>query len=1643
MGSSNQHNINVIWQNTGFGQVDSAMKSFASTSGLVAKSQDAVSGALGKTQGAALKTGQEYTKVGKAATTSSKSTTTLGKAFKSSSLQIAAFASSLTSTYIQIDSLMDQEMQLSKMRATLDKQTATLAIAETNLKKKYDEGKISGEAYRLQSEKLAAQRAILAVKEEQYADAVQDNKTAWIALATTALPTVITGFTSLSSIISSIKTVQTAAKGSTDLLTTSTTGLGTAATTTGTQGITPLITHLKNFLTGSKDTTTALGTKQNGLVGGVSALNLGFTDTEKSGNIFIRTFKNIGTSVKDFFSTIKKDIGSATGIVDKIKAGFTSFFTQIGTGFKGLGGHLKTAGSAFVSFGKQLMGVFVSNPILLIIGAIATALAALIFDLGGFRTKLNEIGVALGQMVPALKPLLDGLGWFGEQLGNIGNFLMGTQKEIEKTAKSIEYLKNSTDPAIIALKKVVDIGDDVVKLEKLAKQFDAIRVAIGAMSDATVRNSTAWQAANQKVKDSIDVVFNSVKEKSPEFIASYNAILKTLALWNDGTLKTKEAQKLLDGQLKVLNSTAGVTVAKEKELIVTQQKAKESSTGLSDAALVIVEAMQQEAGASEETALSLDKNQMAVKNLITELVGALPAAEDMTKEQVNLVNSLTEAAPLLEEYGNKIQYNADKTINWGKTIQEVTKEHEALAQFSSDAWDRIYNAIQTRGITGYKEAISYIRLVTSSSKEEGAVAQKALDDIMAKREESNKSLNEMIDNALKGAEKQTEAEMSVQESLAESAKKIQEKATELKIWDKIQDMSIQNQQNAIKITEEQNKTENTSIYTLQQLATARGLDISMIEKDSAALLQQIQTSKLAAKTTDDLNARIGELVAGRQEDAQASDLETKAQTALLTIMNKVPPVMDMTSKGLAELVKIYDDTANASGIAADEVGKWYAELEKGDAIHDATRDKLIELAEKLKVDVPDAIKNGSLDAFKEFIAGAKGLGDAAEKNADRAAKAFGDLASEAGSVLEDLIKEDLIKGDIDDVIEKLEEAGASIDTLATKQAIIKPILDDKDFTNDIWSLNEIQAQAWAEADLLAKDGGNQVFQSFADGLHSSLGELGPPVVAHVSAIWQQIRATNPGKTGADLIQMLAQELGNPGPITAAAQKAAGGMEPGFKQGMAGLPGMAGTTLDEIAKVLGGQVSTFEDTGEGLAQGLGSGFESGGHYFADAGDKAKYDMMKIWDPAGAELFAKGAEIAGQGASGFESGGQQFATAGQKAMYDLLAPYGPAAQAAYAKSTEIANKTGEGLQTISPQAQTALAPVEGIFSQAFLAASTAAGTQLSTMVTDLQTKMSAMSTSVYTYSNSMKVNFVTNFIEGIKAALPTLDAVLLTTQTSFSTLSTSIATYATSLTTTIAAWITASTTAMGAFASGPVKVVQSALSTLSTSTKTYATLMTTSINSFASSAGTSFSNVASSTKTAQTALSGMSTSVATYMKSMTTNVGNFANKFSSSMKTVGSQADAAANKVAALKKGIDALKSKTITITVNAKGSGLSYIRHGGSAINIPTETGMSYAAGGKTWIQKTPKTLGNTHVAETFPEIISAIPLDPKEKMSPFHDLKMNLPMSEIPTFKGGGGGGGSRQPIQLTLHTTVAMPDGKVLAKAVNTHLFSEFSGVT
>jgi hypothetical protein len=618
---------------------------------------------------------------------------------------------------------------------------------------------------------------VLKVKEEQYADAVQDNKAAWVSLATTVLPTVLTGFSSLSGIIGTIRSTQQTATGATNLLATATTGLGTAATTTGTRGITPLVTGLKNFVLGGKDTTTVLGTKTNGLVGGISALNLGFTDTEKSGNIFIRTFKNLGTSVKDFFSRIKTDIGASTGIIDKIKTGFSSFFTQVGTGFKGFGGHLKTAGAAFVAFGKTLLGVFMSNPILLVITAIATAIGALIFDLGGFRTRLNEVGVTLGKMAPWAKPFLDALGWIGQQFAAVGDWIMGTNKLADATSKGGAAAKKAAadfDTHFQAIQKVFNVSKDFSKFEGIVNNLKNVKTEIDKMTETTNVFGTKTVQNLGNAATSFETFNAGIIKGVPEIDAKVKEIQQTFRDMENGTISLAEGEKLLGKQLGELEGLLVDNIHTNQNKIKTD---KESAVAMKGTTTVMTEA---EREIKLLNAATLDSEETYKKFAMAYATGNYDIIQSMKDEGVAIDQLLDrynkdypQGAKVITENGVKIiksfkdineegkkfatditamVKDASKTLtadllptldNITLSIQKLSKEEELQADISRLAATGIYNDKTKLAETVKALAVKYSLTRTEADKALKDI-QSETQNLVKEQDKATKSIDEMV-----------------------------------------------------------------------------------------------------------------------------------------------------------------------------------------------------------------------------------------------------------------------------------------------------------------------------------------------------------------------------------------------------------------------------------------------------------------------------------------------------------------------------------------------------------------------------------------------------------------------------------------------------------------------------------------------------------------------------------------------------------------------------------------------------------------------------------------------------------------------------------------------------------------------------------
>jgi hypothetical protein len=640
--------------------------------------------------------------------------------------------------------------------------------------------------------------------------------------------------------------------------------------------------------------------------------------------------------------------------------------------------------------------------------------------------------------------------------------------------------------------------------------------------------------------------------------------------------------------------------------------------------------------------------------------------------------------------------------------------------------------------------------------------------------------------------------------------------------------------------------------------------------------------------------------------------------------------------------------------------------------------------------------------MKEYIAEAKGLGDTTEDVAQRVTDAFNEMAQKGSDAIGSMIDEAILEEDAGEIEDILEEIGLEADSVFAKARVMQLGADDTDFTNKMTGLTEIAITTFDKIAGFTQSEATHAITLYADQMEEDFGGRMPGIGDAVNLVWDYILATaKPGETGDELMLRAAEAMKNPQLVQSA--------------------------LD------GSIVKTIAD-------------------------------LKV--PVGAGGTEVGNEATGSIATGIESGKTKIQNA---TLGYIVDPY-----------------TGE-ISKMPTTTTTELAPIPGIFDQAFLDASNKGGAQLATMVTLVHEKMSSMSTSVATYSNSMKTNFI-SFLDTVKLALPPLDTAIVTTQTAFSNLSSNIATYATSMTGNISTWlletskgfqnyVTVITAVQQAFSDLSTNIatyaesitgnigewilttskgfqdyvkiitsVQQAFSDLSSNVATYMKSMATNIDNWSSASVTSMEEVGTSANTAQEELSNMSSSVATYMKSMTSNVQNFESSFGDSMDSIIQDAESATTAVEDLQSAIDALKDKEITITVNLAGAGVDHLRHGGSALNMG---GPSYAASGKSWLQKTPKKLGGTHVAETFPEIISAIPLDPKERNSPFHNVDIPVPsMQSISQNRSGGGVGGmsgNTTPINVygEIHITNTLGDGRVISDIIKPFLLKNYSGIT
>jgi hypothetical protein len=1679
--SSVTKTVLIVVKQQGLDQVNTAIKGLTSTSQTATKATNGLGQAFAKGQGDTLKLRTGVMNLDKAEVKATKSVTTFGKSADAAGKSTSGLAAKFQGNKGLIFSTVG---------------IATAGLEAVGMFQQFQnaQAKVSEATARLNTLEAAGLQHTSAYTDAQrdLTDANRGLQFAFRILALSVGDLIPFSLLLINSLVKLKDTVSSGAKPAIDAVAKSTTAFGTAATATSTGGLRGFFNSLTQGLTGTKnldtglktvstttgtfnnalgnlqtgftntntkvlDATRLVGTGNNGLVGGISGLSVQMDKSNKMSSKFKDAFAKIGTSIKSLPSTFK-NIGSSVA----------SFFTNFGSNIGKFGGMLKTAGAAVMTFSKTMLLAFLSNPITAAIAGISAAVLALATDFGGIRTAANNFGVALGNAIPAARGILQAIGDAANgALDAVAGFL-GLQKEVKNTGTVAEQSAKQFAPLKQAITDTVQVSGTIGTLRM---EIDKLHNGVDVFTKNSIIGLNGFKTSVVNALTPTQKQIPAVKAVLAELDAT---IVKTSADGYDlGKAKAELNAVLTKLQTVLLGTTTGAN--KEAAALIESGKASktvEASTGglaksKADLKAQVIQ-LNAELKLENQVVGDLSKKQAEARQQVAGWLNDMGMATTATETQKA---SLLANAASLQMYGDKVVFAKDGNIDLAKTLQLVTKENQVFEQVGTKAFGAYAAMVNKLGTDALPLVQTMLEDLKNKHPEIGAVAEKLWKDYLDNTVDVQGQL--MLVN--EAEEEQAKAVKSTGDSVAEKAKK-------LGILNKIQGLSLQDQQNAIKITEQQNKVENQSRLILQQLAVARGLDTEQIGISNKSLFEHIAANNKVVVSIDDVLAATGQLLDARRNDAKEAEIQRQAQEQLLATMGEVPPVLGMTGKGLESLVKLYDETANATGIAADQVGTWWAELQKSQKVEDATITKLEELAKSLGITIPDSIKKEGIPAIEEYISKVTGIGPAAKKAAEEAKKAFNDMANEASGAIQDMIKEDVLAGKGKKVVKTLEEIGLAADSLAGKQAIIEVGANTIDFTDKISSIPELVISMLEGIPPQTTEQANQIITAFADSMESELGNRIPGIGATIESVWDYVKNTaKPSESAAQMVERFRNEImKDPALFAKAAQT--GIVDPLTGQittGLDGLPTIAGSKADAIAQALGGKVQTFSDTGEQLAGGIEQGFVSGSHVFPDAGKKAYYELIKPGDPAKAEAYAKANEIAGQTEKGFTAGAGHIMTAGEQAMYNLLAPYGKAAQDAYAKSLEIADKTKQGVDTIPGKTESSLAPVPGIFSQAFVDASAQAGTQLSGILTKVQTTMSNMSTSVATYSQSMNVNFATAIqnmgipllpfgeaIYALMGVLSTLSTSVATYSTSMATnittfVSTSIAqlvtlsdyinatmistlqllmetvgTVMTTMTTAIGAWITASIKSMGEL----IKVIQTTqktFSTMSTSVATYMNSMKTNIANFAKGATTSFGQAANGTKTFHTAASKLSTSVATYSKSMASNLKSFSSSAVSSLKAVTSAANKATSALKAMAQA--AAKAKAARSGLRFGGAFVM----GGQAMNQ-----SSFAQTGKSWINSRPRKIGGVNISEfSKPELVTVTPLsnpsDPMDKGLSYLD-KLPAPKLQMPNVASTNTSNrGTNQPINVNLHTTITMPDGKVLAKAVQQHLLSGFSGIT
>jgi hypothetical protein len=1192
-------------------------------------------------------------------------------------------------------------------------------------------------------------------------------------------------------------------------------GIGTDDFGRATGVVVPELTKMGSTV---QDNTKFIGTKGSGMVGGISALSLGMEQSTKTSTKFRTAFTQIGDHFKSI-PNVLKGVGSSI-------AGFFTNFTGSMTKF---GGVLKTAGVAAMGFSKTLLLAFLSNPITAAIAAISAAILALATDFGGIRTAINNFGVAVGNAIPALKGILQAIsGVANGALDYVAN-LLGVKKSTDDAGNS----------AIQASPKFVQLTTAIKDSQTLGPIFDGLRKQVAGLTQQTEEYTNKSIIGYEQVYTAADAALTPQQKQIPEV----SKVMKELAdATTEEAVKGKElgdVQANLNSILTKLQTALIGQSVKQNAANVAQMggvkianEAAASTTHLSQETIALGTAMAIEAAQGKNVGVTLSENNKALKEWLSSNGIAIKDTEALTAADNKLLNELRAVAPALQTMGQHIELVDGRTIDWTKTLGNIVTANADLKASGNETWMAMKSSIDTYGIPGLEAVEAGIQLLEEAHHPLAETIRKSFEDYKAKLQESGKYVEYLGTTEEKRSKARETFAEKEKKDLQETSEEIGYKAEKYGILDEVQNKSIETQETIIKYYEDEIKAGAELVAKLQEMAMARGMSAEKVTESIPELVKYIETHKLERITIDEIAASYAKEIDSRSQASKAMGLQEATANVLLSKMKETIHVTGMSGEGLMKYVDIIYDAARANEIAADSVGLWYGELGKGQAVQEATRDKLIEFAELHDVKVPKAIKNGSVAAFQEYVDEVMNIAlktdeamqmvqDAIDEGVNHLSSTFGKISSDAGKAFSEGTKE---------FNKFLKETGLDPDNPLVLQGIVDMIMNDANFDDD--------------------------FTGFTENLASKLGDLKGATKGEITNMVKDWNST------------ISSEMSDNPEAVAAIQKQSDDiiktMNTILNSGQGVKPVEA--FVAAVGEVLGKDdaVKMAEQMGIRIPPALAAKLKAGAGAITSGTKEGIYNPLDKVLSDGSKLAQTGGNtIANEVGKGLEQG-RPMVTQNATLMVDAI--------------------TGE-IKEVPPQAEQELKPVEGIFSQAFIDASNAAGTQLQTMVTKLHTAMSSMSTSVKTYSDSMAVNFGLGFLQKSADAISLFTPALTTLQQTFSTLSTSVMTYATSMKENLGIFVDESTIKLTELTDFVFGTVQLTFSNLSMNLLTYTTSMGENLVIFTDNAILKLTELSDYIlNILQFNFSNLSTSVATYMTSMGTNIDTFSQNSVKSLTTL---------------------------------------------------------------------------------------------------------------------------------------------------------------